>query len=641
MTDYTYNNRGWLTRKDQPDPDGTGPLGRPYSLYGYDSVGHLTSLGEPGFMGAPLQFTYDSAGRQTGMWYQGDTSGTSYTYDNLNRLIKVVDPLMSSTSYTHNWRGQVTQVSRTYEMAGPGGAPTLTTLYEYDPAGQLTVETDPRGAATKYVYDARGLLSTVWLPDPDGEDPTTTGPEFRSWVKYVYDDAGRLTRVEDLLERHADYVYNNRDWITEATLPDPDGSGSLSRPVLSASYDQAGRMLSLTDPLGHVTSATYDNVGRILSVTGEDPDDSGPLSAPVQSYTYNALGSLLTMTDPGGNVTSWQYDYLQRPTQMTEPDPDGSGSLTAPVTVYEYGSNTLLSKVTDPLARDTTLQYDARGRRTGVTDELGHQTTYTFNLADLITQVTAPDPDGGGPLTAPVTTYAYDYFRRLTAVSQPGGGSISYSYDAAGNLLSLTDPVGNQTTYAYDGLNRLTIETNESGDWRSYDYDLAGNLSRVRDRNGRVLRFYYDQLDQLTSQQWRSGADPGPELAIATTTQGGTRDEVQRVGYTTVFAYGGTFTLSFAGQTTSAISYNATAAAVQSALEALSNIAAGDVVVTKLQDTSSDQQWKLEFQVRWARRIWRRLRSTPPTSRRWGARRRSKPPTRRGAAAVTRCRRSL
>jgi len=43
---------------------------------------------------------------------------------------------------------------------------------------------------------------------------------------------------------------------------------------------------------------------------------------------------------------------------------------------------------------------------------------------------------------------------------------------------------------------------------------------------------------------------------------------------------GGTFTLTFGGQTTGAIAYNASTAAVQSALEALSNIAPGDVVVS-------------------------------------------------------------
>ncbi|MGW5003245.1 hypothetical protein ACWEP8_36955 [Streptomyces hydrogenans] len=43
---------------------------------------------------------------------------------------------------------------------------------------------------------------------------------------------------------------------------------------------------------------------------------------------------------------------------------------------------------------------------------------------------------------------------------------------------------------------------------------------------------------------------------------------------------GGTFTITYSGQTTAAIAYNATAAAVQAALEALSNVNPGDIVVT-------------------------------------------------------------
>lgn len=58
-----------------------------------------------------------------------------------------------------------------------------------------------------------------------------------------------------------------------------------------------------------------------------------------------------------------------------------------------------------------------------------------------------------------------------------------------------------------------------------------------------------------------------------------TPSEVQTVTITGT-PTGGTFTLTFMGQTTSAVPYNATASALQTALEALSNIAPGDVTVT-------------------------------------------------------------
>lgn len=55
------------------------------------------------------------------------------------------------------------------------------------------------------------------------------------------------------------------------------------------------------------------------------------------------------------------------------------------------------------------------------------------------------------------------------------------------------------------------------------------------------------------------------------------RNETQTI---TINATGGTYTITFEGQTTTAIAYNANAATVQAALEALSNVAPGDVTVT-------------------------------------------------------------
>lgn len=61
-------------------------------------------------------------------------------------------------------------------------------------------------------------------------------------------------------------------------------------------------------------------------------------------------------------------------------------------------------------------------------------------------------------------------------------------------------------------------------------------------------------------------------------TTGGT-NEVQSLSITGT-PTGGTYTLTFAGQTTSALAYNANAAAIQAALLALSNLDTGDVTVT-------------------------------------------------------------
>src|SRR5262245_60849365 len=67
----------------------------------------------------------------------------------------------------------------------------------------------------------------------------------------------------------------------------------------------------------------------------------------------------------------------------------------------------------------------------------------------------------------------------------------------------------------------------------------------------------------------------GASVDLTTTTQGGGgSDEVQEV---TVEAVGGTFTLTFGGNTTTALAFDASAADVETALEALAGITNVDV----------------------------------------------------------------
>ncbi len=112
-------------------------------------------------------------------------------------------------------------------------------------------------------------------------------------------------------------------------------------------------------------------------------------------------------------------------------------------------------------------------------------------------------------------------------------------------------------------------------------------LPRPRFRSLRVAGRSIAVLDvTLAESEARSSDDSGESLDLGdkgtlcldltvTALSGGT-DEVQSLAVTS--ASGGTFTLTYAGQTTAAIAYNAAASAVQSALEALSNIEVGDVV---------------------------------------------------------------
>ena len=62
----------------------------------------------------------------------------------------------------------------------------------------------------------------------------------------------------------------------------------------------------------------------------------------------------------------------------------------------------------------------------------------------------------------------------MTATN-PENGTITYSYDNVGNLLTRTDNRGIVTTYSYDALNRVTGQTYSDGTPAvSYSYDASG-----------------------------------------------------------------------------------------------------------------------------------------------------------------------
>jgi hypothetical protein len=101
---------------------------------------------------------------------------------------------------------------------------------------------------------------------------------------------------------------------------------------------------------------------------------------------------------------------------------------------------------------------------------------------------------------------------------------------------------------------------------------------------------YYDAANRLTATvnvgtnvgtAWDRSANPTPPPRADTalvTSYGYQADAVQQVQLTGA-PTGGTFTLTFNGQTTAALAYNAAAAAVQSAVQALATIGAGNALV--------------------------------------------------------------
>ena len=88
-------------------------------------------------------------------------------------------------------------------------------------------------------------------------------------------------------------------------------------------------------------------------------------------------------------------------------------------------------------------------------DSLG-ASTWAYDAMNQMLGYSGPFGNGVG--------YAYDAAKgNRTQIVYPGNHIVSYGYDRAGHLLSVSDWLGNVTSYSYDAAGRPTSVINPNG----------------------------------------------------------------------------------------------------------------------------------------------------------------------------------
>jgi RHS repeat-associated protein len=133
--------------------------------------------------------------------------------------------------------------------------------------------------------------------------------------------------------------------------------------------------------------------------------------------------------------------------------------------------------------------FNADGTLAAIRDRNGNTQTLAYTAGKL----SAVSTPGGRTLT--ITTNAQG---RITAIAGPGGLSTAYTYTAAGDLATATDAAGAVTTYTYDASHQL--------------------LTVVDARGDTPVKSTYTTLGRISSQQLGGTPDPrgGPVTYLAT-----------------------------------------------------------------------------------------------------------------------------
>ncbi|MFF4085178.1 DUF6531 domain-containing protein [Streptomyces sp. NPDC001777] len=463
----SLSKRGWSYNASGDVSYYTNANGK-ISSYSYDGKGQLSSGSDP--LNKKTAFTYapsgqietvtDKRGKVTTYGYDDSGNQTSVTWPDKSRLTRSFDAAGRVKSETDP-RGNV-----------PGADPTkYTTTYEYDDGGRLTLTTDAKGNTTHRTYDAAG-------------NPATVTDAAGKITEFTYDTANRLTEMKD-----------------------PAGR------VSKMTYDVMGNVASRTDASGAKTTYLYDGANRLETMTTPRGNVEGAdASKYTWKYGYDKVGNQTTVTDPTGKTTKTDYDAQGRPVKVTDPlghftetSYDGEGNVLittdelGKVTTNTYDDNGRLSSVKDRGSKPFSYGYDADGNLTSETTPLGFKTTYGYDDNGRLTDWVEPRGNVTGADPAQYTWHTgYDAAGNITSEKNPLGNEATTTYDAVNNVTESTDRRGKKTQYEYDTLHRLKKVTAPDGGTTLVDYDDAGLMSKRTDDNQHATAYEYDKAGRLT-----------------------------------------------------------------------------------------------------------------------------------------------
>ena len=417
------------------------------------NIGAVTRTQDP--KGAVVTRTYDVVGRLERVTNQASGAYTRYVYASNQYFVQSFTTIKDSAT-------------EFYSITLFDGADRLRATVKDHPTGTGTTQYPAGNSSVYNVYDTMGRLIMQSNPteidgnwSPGGEDRYRPGPPAQGgyvWKQQAYDWKGRPT------------VTTNTDGTTRQVSY--DGCGCAG-----------GAVMTLTDEVGRKQKVSQDVLGRVVKTEVLNTDQTTVYST--MTNTYNVRDQVTQTIEQASSssasqTTSMYYDGHGRLSQRWLPiflgdssNPHSPQSLT-PYLKYEYFKDDTLMKVTDPY---------------------GSVSNYTYNDRHLVTNITYNVPADPTPNDG------------MGVVATP---SVSFSYDAVGNRLSMTDGIGS-VNYAYNTQSWLTSETRTftglSGSFKlNYSYNISGGLTQISDERvgvtdtqfGTSVTYAYDKAGLLT-----------------------------------------------------------------------------------------------------------------------------------------------
>jgi RHS repeat-associated protein len=497
---YSYDWASWGGDMFQDTPAAATQHDRtnygPSFIFGRGNLGciHTFDVTDPNNANNTVQetkFRYNSTGlvlmERDHNWHSTTFDYADSYSDGVNRntfafptRITDGDGNQSTTQYNYA-TGMVTRTSTPSSGTG-AGTTYLTQTRTYDSVGRLErITTQNNGAYTRFSYPASMGYVQQYTTVVSGAGEAYSAAHFdgvgrvRATAEsfpgsaggyrathHMYDSMGRRAQTSNPTEINGSWVPTGDDsawvWTTQA-------------------YDWQGRPTLTTRPDGYTSESIYGGCGC-------------------------AGGEVITVRDERGRRRKLYKDVFERLSKVEELNWDQTVYST---TTYTYNTRDQITQI-NHAGQLRTYEYDGRGRVTARTTPEQGRLTYAYNMDDTVSVIT----DARGATSS--FTYNGRHLPNSITYGVPGGvaatPNVSFAYDAAGNRTQMSDGLGTMT-YSYDSLSRLQWEERAFsglGTFRlTYAYNLAGQLTSVTNPWGSQVGYTRDSAGQVTAV---TGAGP-------------------------------------------------------------------------------------------------------------------------------------
>lgn len=525
VTEYAYDEYGNMTEMKQL---GDSVTQEAITKWAYDEYGNVKTKTDP--EGYKAEYTHDVLGNvlvqtdaQGGRWIRtydaaGNLLNTAnplgyvlrHEYDRVGNLRRSIDALDNAVSYTYDVRDQKISETdaygrnKTYFYNAQNQLVKITDeenkvkISEFDSYGRLVNEIDGNGNSVKYEYgEGNAGINQV---------SKIIYPAYTE--RYYYDVRGRLVLTQQVIS-------DNESFETRFSY---DAVGNRIQTIDTASrvsiyrYDQLNRIMSYTNPSGQAIEFSYDNRNNVVSVKNES-------DVVIRQFKHNRNNQVVQEIWPGGETINYEYNWHAKVSKFV----DAKGQVARHI--YDVANRLIRSDFysgegeSEPQksinyeynAVDSLAAYDD-GRIHGVYTydklqrvlsesinygafSLGHAYTYTPNGH----KASLTNPDGG------VVQYTYDAADQLSRISIAGHGDITFNSYSGKLPKQITLPGGSTQHVSYDQISRITSIRAEDPakniimDY-SYGYDPVGNIIEKNTEYGQHT-YNYDDLDRLTGAQ--------------------------------------------------------------------------------------------------------------------------------------------